>query len=332
MTARPQRWLVPLLLVLLVALGGMSLLAGSVWLRPGEAVAALLSDRPGVATLILTDIRLPRLVLGVMIGGILGLTGACLQGLLRNPLAEPGLLGISAGASLGSVIAIYFGFAASFALASPLFGLIGGFVTAGIALALSRGGGTLSLILAGSALSAIAGAGVIVALNLAPNAYAAYEIMTWLMGSLVDRSWDHVRLVAPFILAGGALLFLTGRALDALALGEAQAESLGIPVDRIRLMALLGTALGVGSATAVAGVIGFVGLVAPHLVRPLVGHQPGRVLLPAALTGAILVTLADIATRTIVPGGLPLNLGVFISMIGAPFFLWLVLHVRKRTA
>lgn len=331
MTDATNRWLVPLLVALLFASGAMSLLAGTVWLRAGEAIGALISDRPTVAALIITDIRLPRVVLGVMIGGILGLTGACLQGLLRNPLAEPGLLGVSAGASFGAVIAIYFGFAASFTLASPLFGLAGGFATAGIAILLSRGGGTLSLILAGSALSSIASAGVILALNLAPNPYAAYEIMTWLMGSLVDRSWDHVQLIAPFIILSGGLLFLTRRSLDALALGEAQAESLGINVGRTRLIALLGTALGVGAATAVAGIIGFVGLVAPHLVRPLVSHQPGRILAPAALAGSILVTLADIATRTLVLGGMPLNLGVFISMIGAPFFLWLVLHVRKRT-
>lgn len=331
MSGPPNRWLVPLLLALLFAASAMSLLAGAVWLRPGQVFAALLSDRPTLTALIITDVRLPRLVLGIMIGGILGLTGACLQGLLRNPLAEPGLLGISAGASFGAVIAIYFGFAASFTLAAPLFGLVGGFVTAGIGLMLSRGGGTLSLILAGSALSSIAGAGVILALNLAPNPFAAYEIMTWLMGSLVDRSWDHVQLTAPFIVTGALLLFLTRRSLDALALGEAQAESLGVAVERTRLIALFGTALGVGAATAVAGIVGFVGLIAPHLVRPLVGHQPGRVLLPATLAGAILVTLADIATRTIVLEGMPLNLGVFISMIGAPFFLWLVLHIRKRT-
>jgi iron complex transport system permease protein len=255
-----------------------------------------------------------------------------MQGLLRNPLADPGLLGVSAGASLGAVIAIYFGFAASFTLAAPLFGLTGAFVTTGIAFILARGGGTLSLILAGAAVSSIASAGVSLALNLSPNPYAAYEIMTWLMGSLADRSWDHVRLATPFILAGGTMLLLTGRALDALALGEAQAESLGIAVSRTRMLALIGTALGVGGATAVSGTIGFVGLIAPHLVRPLVAHRPGKVLIPAMLVGAVLVTLADIASRTLVFRGMPLNLGVFISLIGAPFFLWLVLHVRRRTA
>jgi len=326
------RWLIPLLIVGLVASAFASVLAGSVWLTPREALYALLPDQPDLAGLIVTQIRLPRVILSIAIGGILGLSGAVMQGLLRNPLAEPGLLGVSAGASLGAVIAIYYGFAASFTLAAPLFGLTGAFVTTGIAFLLARGGGTLSLILAGAAVSSIAGAGVSLALNLSPNPYAAYEIMTWLMGSLADRSWDHVRLAAPFILTGGAMLLFTGRALDALALGEAQAESLGIAVSRTRMLALIGTALGVGGATAVSGTIGFVGLIAPHLVRPLVAHRPGHVLVPAMLVGAVLVTLADIASRTLVFRGMPLNLGVFISLIGAPFFLWLVLHVRRRTA
>ncbi len=262
----------------------------------------------------------------------MGLSGAVLQGLLRNPLAEPGLLGVSSGASLGAVIAIYYGFATGFPLAAPLLGLVGAFGATGLSLLLSRSGGTIALILAGSAISAIAVAGVSLALNLAPNPYAAYEIMTWLMGSLADRSWEHVTLSAPFILTGAVLLLLTGRALDALALGEAQAESLGIAVGRTRLFALFGTALGVGAATAVAGAIGFVGLVAPHLVRPLVGHRPGQVLIPATLTGAILVVVADVATRLINMGGPAINLGVFISVLGSPFFLWLVLHMRRRTA
>jgi len=201
-----------------------------------------------------------------------------------------------------------------------------------VALILSRGGGTLSLILTGVAISSIATAGVMLALNLAPNPYAAYEIMTWLMGSLTDRSWDHVRIALPFIIPGLLLLLLTNRALDALALGEAQAESLGVPIARTRILALAGTALAVGAGTSISGSIGFVGLMAPHLVRPLVGHQPGRILVPAMLTGAVLVTAADVATRIWVFGGAPLNVGVFTSLIGTPFFLWLVLHVRRQTA
>lgn len=327
-----SRWLNPLLATLLLAAMVASMLAGTVWLRPGEVIAALAHPAPDLPGLIVIEVRLPRVLLAVMVGGILGLSGAVLQGLLRNPLAEPGLLGVSAGASLGAVIAIYYGFAASFTLATPLFGLAGGFVTAGLALLLARGGGTLTLILAGSAITSLAAAGTSLALNLAPNPYAAYEIMTWLMGSLVDRSWDHVRLAGPFILAGGVMLIATARALDVLALGETQAESLGIAVGRVRLMALIGTALGVGAATAVSGTIGFVGLIAPHLVRSLVGHRPAKVLLPATLVGALIVTLADIATRLLRFGGPPINLGVFISLVGAPFFLWLVLHVRRRAA
>lgn len=323
-----NRWLVPALLLVLVALSFGALLAGTVWLDPAQTLAALIDPKPDLANLVITEVRLPRLILALLIGGILGLSGAVLQGLLRNPLAEPGLLGVSSGASLGAVIALYYGFSASFALATPVFGLAGALITVGVALALSRMGGTLSLILAGIAVSSIAGAGVSVALNLAPNPFAAYEIMTWLMGSLSDRSWDHVLLAGPFIIVGAALLLFTARALDALTLGEAQAESLGIDVRRARLLALFGTALGVGAATAVTGAIGFVGLIAPHIVRPLVGHRPGATLVPATLAGAAIVLAADIATR-LLRFGPDIKLGVFVSVVGAPFFLRLVLHVRR---
>jgi iron complex transport system permease protein len=314
----------------LAAAAVASLLAGPVWLDPGQGLAAVLSPHDSLAKLILLDVRLPRLVLGLLVGAILGLSGAVLQGVLRNPLAEPGLLGVSSGASLGAVIAIYYGIGALTPLAPPLFGLAGGLVTAGAALVLARGGGTLALILAGAAVSALAATGVSLALNLAPSPYAAYEIMTWLMGSLADRSWDHVRLAGPFIVAGAVLLGLTARSLDALALGEDQAESLGVNVGATRLLALFGTALGVGAATAVCGAIGFVGLIAPHLTRPFVGHRPGGALLPSALAGAVIVTAADIATR-FVRAGADLKLGVFVSLIGAPFFLWLVLRLRRTS-
>lgn len=322
------RWLIPALLALLLLLSAVSLLAGTVWMSPSETVAALVDPSPDLAQLVITEVRLPRLVLALLVGGILGLSGAVLQGLLRNPLAEPGLLGVSSGASLGAVIALYYGFSAMFTLAAPLFALGGALITIGAALLLARTGGTLSLILGGVAVSTIASAGVSLALNLAPNPFAAYEIMTWLMGSLNDRSWDHVLLAAPFVLLGGLLLLLTAPALDALTLGERQAESLGIDLGRTRLLALFGTALGVGAATAVTGAIAFVGLISPHLVRPLVRHQPGALLWPATLVGAIIVLSADIATRLLRVGP-DIKLGVFISLIGAPFFLWLVLHLRK---
>lgn len=330
MARTAPRWLIPALGALVLLLALVSLGIGTLgldyggWLRGDGGTSARLTG------LVLTEIRLPRMLLGVLAGAILGLSGAVLQGLLRNPLAEPGLLGISGGASLGAVIAIYYGLAATMPLAAPLAGLAGALAAGFAALLLARGGGTLALILAGAAISSLAGAGISLALNLAPNPYAAYEIMTWLMGSLANRGWEEVRLAAPLILLGAGALLATARALDALALGEVQAESLGIDVGRARLLALAGTALGVGAATAVVGTIGFIGLVAPHLVRPFVGHRPGATLVPAALAGAALLTAADIATRLIRLDS-PIHLGVFTALVGAPFFLWLVLHMRSRT-
>jgi len=251
-----------------------------------------------------------------------------LQGVTRNPLAEPGLLGVSSGAALGAVLVIYFGLATHFAAAAPMAGLAGALLASMLTLALGSGGGTITLVLAGAAVSALAAAGISLALNLAPNPYAAYEIMTWLMGSLANRSWADVALVTPFILLGAALLMASARALNALALGEAQAQSLGVNLRRLYALAVFGTALSVGAATAVTGAIGFIGLVAPHLVRPLVGHQPSRVLFPAALAGALLLLLADVATRLILVGS-ELKLGVLTSLIGTPFFFWLVVRLRK---
>ncbi|HYM17780.1 MAG TPA: iron ABC transporter permease [Micropepsaceae bacterium] len=318
------------LFALVCALTIVSLLAGRVWLTPSDIVAGIFSPNPQLAGLIVGELRLPRAVLGLIVGGALGLAGAVLQGLTRNPLAEPGLLGVSAGAALGAVIAIYFGIATTLTAVIPLFGLAGAFGAMLLTFALGRGGGMLPLILAGAAVSGLASALISFALNLAPSPYAAYEIMTWLLGSLADRSWDHVLLASPFIAAGTLLLALTGRALDALALGEAQAESLGIDLKRLNLQILLGTALAVGAATAVTGAIGFVGLVAPHLVRPLLRYQPSRILLPASLAGAALLLAADIATRLITIGP-EMKLGVFTSLIGTPFFFWLVVRIRRAS-
>jgi iron complex transport system permease protein len=256
------------------------------------------------------------------------MSGAVLQGVTRNPLAEPGLLGVSAGAALGAVIAIYFGLAAHLMIAAPLLGLLGALFASALTFALGRGGGTITLVLAGAAVSALAAAGIALALNLAPNPYAAFEIMTWLMGSLADRSWTQVFLVTPFILIGCAMLLLTARGIDALALGEAQAESLGVDLGRLYFLAVFGTALAIGASTAVTGVVGFIGLVAPHLLRPLLGYQPSRILVPAALCGALLLLLADVATR-LINVGTELKLGVLTSMIGTPFFFWLVVRLRK---
>ncbi len=322
-------WLINSSLILLLgAMFLLSLLAGRVWLPIGDVWHGLWSQNINLASTIVTQLRLPRAVLALEVGAALGISGAALQGVTRNPLAEPGLLGVSLGAALGAVIAVYFGFATHFTTAAPLFGLVGALLASFLTIALGRGGGTITLVLAGAAVSALAAAGISLALNLAPNPYAAYEIMNWLMGSLADRSWLHVMLVTPFIVLGSAMLLFTARALDALALGEAQAQSLGVNLRRLYAMAVFGTAISVGAATAVTGVIGFIGLVAPHLVRPLVGHQPSRVLLPAALAGALLLLFADVATRLIHVGA-EMKLGVLTSLIGTPFFFWLVVRLRK---
>jgi iron complex transport system permease protein len=319
-----------LMFLALCALVPVSLLAGRVWLSPGDILGGMSSREGQLAAIIITELRLPRTILAVAVGAALGLSGAVLQGLTRNPLAEPGLLGVSMGASLGAVIAIYFGLSTQFAAAVPIFGLLGALGSTALTFALGRGGGTLSLVLAGAAVSAFASALISLALNLAPSPYAAYEIMTWLLGSLADRSWDHVFLAGPFILVGCALLAFTGPALDALSLGEAQAESLGIDLGRLRLMALIGTAIAVGAATSVTGAVGFVGLIAPHVVRAFVGYQPRLVLLPATLAGALLLLAADVTTR-LISFGPEMKLGVLTSLLGTPFFFWLVVRLRRTS-
>jgi iron complex transport system permease protein len=321
-----MRHLSLILSVLLMVAFALSLLAGRVWLSPEE----ILSGHDTLANLIVNDIRLPRSVLAVLVGGALGLSGAVLQGLTRNPLAEPGLLGVSTGAALGAVMAIYFGVTAISGVAGPVLGLAGALAACALTFGLGQGGGTIALVLAGAAVSSLTAAGIALALNFAPNPYAAYEIMNWLLGSLADKSWSQVWLILPFILIGGAALATTGRALDALSLGEAQAESLGVNLTGLRIAAIAGTALAVGAATSVTGAIGFIGLVAPHLARPFVGHQPSRILLPATLGGALLLLVADIAARLIHIGP-ELKLGVFTSLVGTPFFFWLVVRL-KRTA
>ena len=312
----------PLLLLIVIAFVA-SLLAGRVWLPP----QALLSPPDALSSLIIHDIRLPRTVLALLTGSVLGLSGAVLQGFTRNPRAEPALLGVSGGAALGAVIAIYFGFAGISVFAGPVMGIVGAVLACGLTFALGRNG-TVALVLAGAAVSSLTAAGIALALNFAPNPYATYEIMSWILGSLADKSWSQVVLVLPCAIAGMGLLALTGRALDALSLGEIQAEGLGFNLTNLAALVVGGTALCVGAITSVTGAIGFIGLVAPHLVRPLVGYEPRRVLLPATLVGALLLLCADIAAR-LVHTNPELRLGVFTSLLGTPFFFWLVVRIRK---
>lgn len=327
----PSRVVLVLGLLVLV-LFCASVAVGYAPLDLGAAFGDLLAGRQSLAALVLSELRLPRAILGAAVGFSLGLTGAALQGLMRNPLADPGVVGVSGAAALGAVIAFYFGFSTSFALALPLGGLMGAAAATAVLLALAaRGAGTVMLILAGVALSSLAGALTALALNLAPSPYAALELVFWLMGSLADRSLVHVALTLPFMAVGWVLVLATGPALDALTLGEDAAESLGFPLRRVRLLVIGGTAAAVGASVAVAGAIGFVGLVVPHLVRPLVGHRPGRLLAASGLAGAALTLCADIVVR-LVPTRPELQLGVVTALIGAPFFLFLLARLRGTEA
>lgn len=320
-------WLSVLVATLFLA----SLLIGASELGPSASLKALWSGE-GAAGLVLREIRLPRAILGLLVGGALGLSGAAMQGFLRNPLAEPGLIGTSGAAALGAVIAIHTGAYAAFALALPLAALAGAGVAVALLLALAgREARALTLILAGIALSALAGALTALVLNLAPSPYAAAEIVFWMMGSLADRSMQHVALAAPFIAVGAAILLWQGRGLDALTLGEDAAASLGVSLPRLRLGVVVGTAALVGAATAVTGAVGFVGLVVPHLLRRAVGAAPSRLLPASALGGAAMLLAADIATRLVVPER-DLKLGVLTALVGAPFFLRMIRRMGREGA
>jgi iron complex transport system permease protein len=282
--------------------------------------------------LIFWEIRFPRAILGALVGAALGLSGAALQGYLRNPLAEPSLVGVSGGAALGAVLAIHLGFSQALALALPVGGLAGAAVAmlAVVALAGAQGG-PVTLILAGLAVSGIATALISLALNLSQNPFASVEMVFWLMGSLADRNLTQVWLAAPLMLIGMGGLLVVGRALDALTLGEDAARSLGIDLARTRWIIVAGTALSVGAATAVTGVIGFVGLLVPHVLRPFVGHRPGLLLPASALAGGAFLLVADTGLRLVQPW-MELRIGVLTALIGAPFFVWLVLKTRAELA
>ena len=323
-------WLIPLLIVAVAVLFAASLAVGPAGIGFGAGLRALVMDTGTPATLVMREIRLPRAILGMLIGAGLGLAGAAMQGLIRNPLAEPGMIGVSGAAALGAVLAIHTGAAAAFALALPFAALAGAALAVLLILTLAGPrGGTLTLILAGVAISALTGAATSLVLNLSPNPYAAAEIVFWMMGSLADRSMTHVWLAAPFILAGGAVLLVCGRGLDALTLGEDAAATMGVSVTRLRLAVVLGTAAAVGAATAVAGAVGFVGLVVPHLLRRAVGGSPSRLLSASALGGAVMVLAADVATRVLAPDR-DLKLGVLTALVGAPFFLHLIRRLGRE--
>ncbi|MGE0767776.1 MAG: FecCD family ABC transporter permease [Hyphomicrobiaceae bacterium] len=316
-------------LIVAIAFTG-SLLIGPAALGWQPSLHALFFGDNEATRLVMREIRLPRAILGASIGATLGLSGAALQGYLRNPLADPGVLGISASASFGAVLAVYFGAATLAPLTLPLSAIAGAAVAAFIVRILAgRDAGTLTLILAGVAVSSLAGAMTTLALNLAPSPFAALEIVFWMLGSLNDRSMVHVWLALPFMAVGWIMLLMSARALDALTLGADVAATLGESPMRTQFLVVVGSAVAVGAATAVAGAIAFVGLIVPHLLRSAVGARPSRLLPASALGGAALVLLADIAVRVIAPER-DIKLGVLTALIGAPFFLWLVLEMRRE--
>jgi iron complex transport system permease protein len=317
------------LVVLVVLLVLVSLGVGPVRLSPVSVIDALFGGGSDVQQVIVREIRLPRAILGLAIGAILGLSGAALQGLLRNPLAAPDLFGAPQSAAFGAVLVIALGLADVRSWALPVAAIMAAFASVFALLAIAgRNAGLLILILAGLAISSLAGAATALVMNLSSNPFVVLEIAFWLLGSLEDRSFRHVVLALPFIVAGAIILFSQRNAFRALSLGEETAQSLGVDVGWLRLMVISGVALGVGGAVAVSGAIGFIGLVAPHLMRPLIGHDPARLLVPSALAGAALLLAADIAVR-IIPSTSDIKVGVLTSIIGVPFFLYLIMRERR---
>ncbi|WP_428102037.1 FecCD family ABC transporter permease [Candidatus Rariloculus sp.] len=304
-------------------------LFGSTPLEPQRVLMALVGGGSAGDQLVVVHIRLPRALTAFAVGAALGASGAALQGLLRNPLAEPGVLGVSALASLGATGALYFGYAAYSAWTMPAAAIVGALVgTSLIALAAMRTASAVTLILIGVGLSSFAGAAMNLMMNLAPNPFSLADMLNWMLGTVANRSFVDLAFAAPFLIAGFGVLFATRRGLSALTLGEEAASGIGLNLTRQRLLTVVGTGLATGAAVALAGIIGFVGIVAPHIVRPMVNHDPARALLPSALLAGLILVLADIGVR-LMPTASELKLGVVAALIGAPVFVWIAMQRRS---
>jgi iron complex transport system permease protein len=306
-----------------------SFLIGPAHLPARELFAGLFSSH-GAAGIIAREIRLPRALLALVVGAALGASGAALQGLFRNPLAEPGVTGVTSSAGFGAIVALYFGLTNLSPALLPAFAVTGALASASILYLLSRAGaGVMALVLAGVAIASLATALTALALSLAPNPYAMSEMVHWMMGSLKDVTLSDLAFAAPLVALGIAVLLTSRRGLDALILGEEAAQSLGVDLHSIRRRVVIGVALATGAATAAAGAVSFVGLVVPHLLRRFYGYEPARLIWPSALGGAALVTAADIVVRLVSPDE-KLLLGVVTALLGAPFFIWLILRLRTE--
>lgn len=293
-----------------------------------QAFAAFFGQSVTADSVVIWEIRLPRALAAFVVGAALGCSGAALQGLLRNPLAEPGVLGVTATASLSATFALYYGLAASSAFLLPVFAIAGAlFATAILAVAAVRIKSVVTLILIGVGLSSFSASVMSLLLNLAPNPFSLSDMMNWLLGSVANRSFEDLRTTVPFIAAGLAVLLWSRRGLSALTLGDEAASGIGLDLHRQRIAVVLGAGLATGAAVALAGAIGFVGIVAPHIVRPFVDHDPARSLLPSALLAGLILVLADIAVR-LLPTTTELKLGVVAALIGAPAFIWIAMQRR----
>jgi len=278
--------------------------------------------------IVIWEIRLPRSLAAYVVGAALGASGAALQGLLRNPLAEPGVLGVTATASLSATFALYYGLAASSAYLLPVFAIAGALAaTALLAAAAMRIQSVVTLILLGVGLSSFSAAAMSLLLNLAPNPFSLADMINWLLGSVANRSFEDLKIVMPFVVAGLAILFFNRRGLSALTLGEEAASGIGLNLGRQRIAVVLGAGLATGASVALAGAIGFVGIVAPHLIRPFVGYDPARSLLPSAMLAGLILVVADIGVR-LLPTATELKLGVVAAIIGAPAFIWIAVSRR----
>ena len=320
------------LILALVAAALLSLVAacflGSTPMPIDRLFAALVGGGDTGDRIVFWEIRLPRAVAAFVVGAALGLSGAALQALLRNPLAEPGVLGVSASAVLGATLVLFYGAGALSPFVLPLAAITGALAaTFLLSAAAIRTSSVVTLILIGVGLSSFAGAIMALLLNLAPNPFTLSDLINWTLGSVANRSFPDLLLVAPFLAIGTILIFVIRRELSVLTLSENAAFSLGVDLKRTRLFTILGTGLLTGAAVSVAGAIGFVGIVAPHIIRPFVKYQPGRTLLPSALLGGIILVLADIGVR-LIPTSSELRLGVVAALIGAPIFVWIAAQRR----
>ena len=271
--------------------------------------------------MILQEIRLPRALAAYLVGAMLGLSGAALQGLLRNPLAEPGVLGVSATSSLFATVAIYYGLTEISGFVLPFSAIAGAMIaTMFLAIVAIRVPSIVVLILIGVGLSSFAGALMSLLMNLAPNPFSLSDMVNWMMGTVANRSFDDLLLAGPFMLLGTVLILSSRRTLSTLSLGEEVASSLGVNLAAARLVLVIGTGLCTGAAVSVAGAVGFVGIVAPHLVRKHVNHDPARTLIPAAMLAGIILVIADTFIR-VAPTSSELKLGVVAALIGAPVFI-----------